>query len=183
MGLFNKDKSSKKSTDELHDYVDNLLEDSQKMSNDEVDENFSVEAMALKANYGIDHAVALMRDLPADTSQIIVSTVTKTLESANINVSEIIEDAREKESGLDSQIKELNSEIDSLNEQIAKKKDQIDVSTATLEETMKVRGLLESSKDENSNLVIKASSRKQDKHSNVSSVTEVEAVNMALEAQ
>ena len=188
MGLFQKSKSSEKSSDDFHNYVDNLLHDSKKLSNEEIDEKFSVEAMALKTSYGIDQVIALMRDLPADVSSgsIVVSTVTKTLESANIDVLKIVDNARHKETTLTSQINELNEEIDSLKKQIAEKKDQIDVSSAILEETKKVRELLENTKTSETKVNDKLSTQK--KHANVSSirestVSEVEAVKMALEAQ
>ena len=188
MGLFQKSKSSEKSNDDFHSYVDNLLQDSKKISNEEIDEKFSVEAMALKASYGIDQVIALMRDLPADSGNghIVVSTVTKTLESANIDVLKIVDDASQKESALSSQISELNSEIESLKQLIAEKKEQINVSSAILEETKKVRELLENTKTEASKAKEKSGVNK--KHSNVSSIkessiSEVDAVQMALEAQ
>lgn len=143
MGLFQKIKTSDKQADELPKYVDTLLEDSQQSTNEEVDERFSVAGMSLNQKYGIDHAVALMRDLPNENSSVIVSVVTRTLESANINVVNIIDDAKVKETTLQSQITQLNEEITALEDQIAEKKEQINVSTAILEETCKVRELLE----------------------------------------
>ena len=188
MGLFQKSKSSEKSKDDFRNYVDNLLHDSAKLSNEEIDEKFSVEAMTLNTSYGIDQVTALLRDLPADanSSNIVVSTVTRTLESANIDVLKIVGDARNKEASLTSQINELNDEIEALKKQLTEKKDQINVSTAILEETKKVRELLENTKADNTRVKEKSSAAK--KHSNVSlihdgAVSEVEAVKMALEAQ
>jgi len=143
MGLFQKMKSSDSQADELPKYVETLLEDSQQSTNEEIDERFSVQGMSLSRNYSIDHAVALMRELPNENSNVIISVVTRTLESANINVVNIIDDAKTKEKALDSQIKQLNDEIAALENQIAEKKEQISVSTAILEETGKVRKLLE----------------------------------------
>ncbi|WP_455197254.1 hypothetical protein [Kaarinaea lacus] len=145
MGLFQKIKASENQTDELPKYVDTLLEDSKQSTNEEIDERFSVEGMALNQKYGIDHAVALMRDLPNENSSVIISVVTRTLESANINVVNIIDDAKTKEATLQTQIQQLNEEIAALETQIAEKKEQINVSTAILEETCKVRELLEQS--------------------------------------
>ena len=145
MGLFQKIKATEKSSDELPKYVDTLLESSHQSTNDEIDERFSVQSMSLNQKYGIDHAVALMRDLPNENFNVIVSVVTKTLESANIDVACIIEDAKVKEMTLYSQIKQLNEEINALEAQIADKKEQIKVSSAILEETCKVREMLEQS--------------------------------------
>jgi hypothetical protein len=143
MGLFQKTKAAEKSSDELPKYVDTLLDNSHQSTNEQIDERFSVENMSLNRKYGIDHAVALMRDLPNENSSVIVAVVTKTLESANINVANIIDDARAKEAALQTQIKQLNDEIGALEARIAEKKEQISVSTAILQETCKVRELLE----------------------------------------
>ena len=43
--------------------------------------------------YGIEDAIALMRKLPNVNSDITITVVKKTLESANIQVTEIIDDA------------------------------------------------------------------------------------------
>ncbi|MCI0505462.1 MAG: hypothetical protein L0Z73_05065 [Gammaproteobacteria bacterium] len=143
MGLFQKIKTAEKSSDELPKYVDTLLENSHQSTNEQIDERFSLESMSLNRKYGIDHAVALMRDLPNENSSVIVAVVTKTLESANINVASIVEDAKAKEAALQAQIKQLNEEIGALEARIAEKKEQISVSTAILQETCKVRELLE----------------------------------------
>ena len=145
MGLFQKTKSEEKSKDELPQYVDSLLEDSHKTTNEEIDERFSVESMSLNSKYGIDHVVALMRDLPNDNSDVVIAVVTKTLESANINIGNIIADATKKEQMLESEVHQLKDEIKTLQAQIAEKEEKISVSTAILEETKKVKGLLEES--------------------------------------
>jgi cell division protein FtsB len=143
MGLFQKNKASENHSDDLPKYVDTLLEDTHQSTDEEIDERFSVNGMSLSQKYGIDHAVALMRELPNENSSVIVSVVTKTLGSANINVTDIIDDAKAKETTLHAQIKQLNEEIAALEAQIAEKKEQINVSTAILEETCKVRAMLE----------------------------------------
>ena len=88
------------------------------------------------------------------------------------------------------EISKLENEIDSLKDQIAQKKEQINVSTAILEETRKVRELLEnttstqkisSEKDGSNKKTAKVSSIKE--NAGNQSITENEAVKMALEAQ
>jgi len=145
MAFFQKIKQSSTSKDDVPEYVESLLENSPPISNEEIDERFSVKNMVLNANYGIDHAIELLRNLPNENTDIVVSVVTKTLESANINVAKIIEDAQNKEQTLELQINQLNEEIEALQNQITQKKEQINVSTAILGETQKVKGLLESS--------------------------------------
>ena len=191
MGLFQKTKPGEKSKDEFHNYVDNLLKDSSELSNEDIDEKFSVENMTLNSKYSIDHVVALMRDLPSDASDIVVATVTKTLESAGINVQKIVEDARNKETALTAQIEDLNREIDALKKQIADKKEQISVSTAVLEETRRVRGLLESAKSDKAGVQNKTDSADKnprgsklaEKETREDPVSETEAVELALKAQ
>jgi len=156
MGLFQKVKQSAKNKDDVPEYVETLLENSSKISNEEIDERFSVKNMVLNANYGIDHAIELLRSLPNENTDIVVSVMTKTLESANINVAKIIEDAQDKVQSLESQISQLNEEIETLQNQIAQKKEQISVSTAILGETQKVKGMLESSEIATNNNVVKA---------------------------
>jgi chromosome segregation ATPase len=86
-----------------------------------------------------------MRDLPEHQNDVVVAVVTKTLQSANINVNKIIDDAMNKEASLESEIQRLTTEIDALQTEIANKKEQINVTNAMLEETRKVRELLEKS--------------------------------------
>lgn len=145
MGLFQKSKSTEQNNDELPQYVDNLLENSGRPSNEEIDERFSIENMSLGNTYSIDQAVALMRDLPDHHNDVVVAVVTKTLLSANINVNKIIDDARQKEASLESEIQQLTAQIEALQIEIANKKEQINVSNAMLEETRRVRKLLERS--------------------------------------
>ncbi len=144
MGLFQKSKTEDSNKDELPQYVDSLLENSNQSTNEEIDEKFSVQSMSLNNSYGIDHVVALMRDLPEVNKDVLVTVVTKTLESANINVANIINDAAAKEQLLESEISTLKEDIKTLQEQIAEKEERISVSTAILKETQKVKSLLES---------------------------------------
>jgi len=146
MGFFQKAKQTIKHKDELPEYVESLLENSNAISNEEIDERFSVKNMALSVNYGIDHAIQLLRALPDDNTDIVVSVVTKTLESANIDVSKIIQDAESKAKSLEAQVLQLNEEIKALQDLITQKKDQINISTEILGETQKVKGLLESAR-------------------------------------
>jgi len=185
MTLFRKMKTEKKTSDELPQYVDSLLENTHQSSNEEIDERFSVASMSIKADYGIDHAVALIRDLPANCPDIVVSVVTKTLESANIDVRKIIGNAVEKEKMLEAQIQNLNDEIKSLQSQIAEKKEQINVSTAILDETNKVRGMLETASvsENKSREKINPNSKKSDVKTPEVEVSEMEAIELALEAR
>ena len=189
MGLFQKAKQSLKNKDDVPEYVETLLENSSNISNEEIDERFSVTNMTLNATYGIDHAIELLRSLPNENTDIVVSVVTKTLESANINVAKIIEDARDKVQTLESQINQLNEEIETLQHQITQKKQQISVSTAILGETQKVKGMLEASELADNNKVkniksdtVRNNSGQLNHHTPSNSETG-ETENLALEAR
>ena len=92
--------------------------------------------------YGIEDAIALMRKLPNVNSEITITVVKKTLESANIQVEEIISDAERKESQIETRTDELSKEIAELQERIGRLNEEITELTADLKETTKVKTLL-----------------------------------------
>lgn len=96
----------------------------------------------IKQSYGIEDAIALMRKLPNVNSEITITVVKKTLESANIQVEEIISDAQRKESQIESRTKQLSTEINELQERIAHLNGEINELTSDLKETTKVKNLL-----------------------------------------
>jgi len=92
--------------------------------------------------YGIEDAIALMRKLPNVNSEITITVVRKTLESANIQVEEIISDAERKESQIETRTDELSKEIAELQDRIERLNGEITELTADLKETTKVKNLL-----------------------------------------
>ncbi|MDH5328302.1 MAG: hypothetical protein OEZ68_21905 [Gammaproteobacteria bacterium] len=95
-------------------------------------------------NYGIEDAIALMRKLPNVNSDITITVVKKTLESAHIKVAQIISDAENKESQIQDRTTHLSQEINQLQNRIATLNDEITALTADLKETTKVKDLLKS---------------------------------------
>lgn len=93
--------------------------------------------------YDIEDAISLMRDLPRDTPEIVVTVVKKTLESTKIHVSDIISDAQAKEERLRAQNNKLEDEIAKLETQIADRKNQISNLMDDLKETSEVKELLQ----------------------------------------
>lgn len=93
-------------------------------------------------NYGIEDAIELMRKLPNVNSDITITVVKKTLESANIQVSQIISDAERKENQIETRTSQLSQEINELEERIARLNSEITELTADLKETSKVKTLL-----------------------------------------
>ncbi|KPJ88093.1 MAG: hypothetical protein AMJ53_17265 [Gammaproteobacteria bacterium SG8_11] len=97
---------------------------------------------SIKQSYGIEDAIALMRKLPNVNSEITITVVKKTLESANIQVEEIIADAKRKESQIENRTDQLSKEISELQDRIRHLNVEIDELTTDLKETTKVKNLL-----------------------------------------
>jgi chromosome segregation ATPase len=97
---------------------------------------------SIKQSYGIEDAIALMRKLPNVNSEITITVVKKTLESANIQVEEIISDAERKESQIETRTDQLSKEISELQNRIEHLNEEINELTTDLKETTKVKNLL-----------------------------------------
>jgi predicted RNase H-like nuclease (RuvC/YqgF family) len=94
-------------------------------------------------NYGIEEAVGLMRKLPDVDTDVVITVVRKTLESANVRVNEIITDAEKKEGNINKRTNTLTSEIEELQKKITLRNKEISILTKDLEETTKVKKLLQ----------------------------------------
>jgi len=94
-------------------------------------------------NYGIEEAVSLMRKLPDVDTDVVITVVRKTLESANVRVNEIINDAEKKEGNINKRTNTLTSEIEELQKKITLRNKEISILTKDLQETTKVKKLLQ----------------------------------------
>ncbi len=92
--------------------------------------------------YGIDQAIALMKRLPEADMRVLATVIKETLESVDIKVSAIIEDAETKEMRLEEQIKKLDTEIEDLEVMISQRKESIHEFLRNLEETRQVKNNL-----------------------------------------
>jgi len=102
-------------------------------------------ARVVKTNpnaYGIEDAIKLMRQLPNVDSEILITVVNKTLESANIKVAEIISDAETKENNIGQRNSSLSTRIEQLQKEISQLNSEITTLTDDLKETTKVKNLL-----------------------------------------
>ena len=97
--------------------------------------------------YGIEDAIKLMRALPRDNNEVVVTVVKKTLESTDIQVTDIIDDANTKEDRIRNEHKTLETEIKDLQDQIAKRNHQISDLLKDLKETTDVRQRLQLAMD------------------------------------
>ena len=93
--------------------------------------------------YGIKNTIELMRRLPTDNNEVVVSVVKQTLESMNIGVEDIIKDASTKEARIRQQHKSLEQEVKSLELKIAQRNQQMSDLTEDLKETIDVRERLQ----------------------------------------
>jgi hypothetical protein len=93
--------------------------------------------------YGIQKAIELMRSLPADNIPLIVQVVRTTLESTNVDVPSIIEDAKAKRSRISSRVEGLRREIANFEEEIAARREEIVALDADYAETKLVQERLE----------------------------------------
>ncbi len=93
-------------------------------------------------SYGIDKAVKLMKRLPEADNHLLATVIKECLESANIKIESILEDASQKEARLEQHIEKLDHEIENLESLIHQRKDTILELIRDLEETRQVRNNL-----------------------------------------
>jgi hypothetical protein len=93
---------------------------------------------------GIDHAIELMRTLPTDeNADLVVRVLTATLESLNIRVADIVEDAGRRQTELQTRVNQLKTEIAALEKEMELRVDEIRRLEAAHEETTQVKDHLE----------------------------------------
>jgi len=90
-------------------------------------------------SYGIDDAIQLMRTLPGDNVELVVRVVKSTLESPNIEIKTIIEDASSKQKRIEDRVSVLKAEISELENEIKSRKTEIDGLETDHSETTQVK--------------------------------------------
>ena len=142
MGLFSRDKAPDRE-------ADNLFDDSDLPGSEDLDESFLADQATTELvpepppkpaarAYGIEDAIALMRKLPREDPEVVVTVVNKTLESIQIKVADIIADAASKEARLREQHKKLEAEIKDFQMEIELRNRRITELLADLKETSEV---------------------------------------------
>ncbi|MBI4704681.1 MAG: hypothetical protein HY744_26560 [Deltaproteobacteria bacterium] len=100
-------------------------------------------ASVAPARYGVEQVLALMKALPLEQSPALVADVVKkTLESANISVGTIVDEARSREKEIQRGIEALSRAVEEMKEQIAARLAQVAQLRRELSEVAKVRELL-----------------------------------------
>jgi hypothetical protein len=98
--------------------------------------------------YGIDRAIQLMRSLPTEQNpELVAMVITTTLASVDMNVSEIIDDAKTRQADLESRIAGIKAKNIALEKEIELGVDEIVKLEATLAETLSVKERLESAQN------------------------------------
>jgi predicted nucleic acid-binding Zn-ribbon protein len=94
--------------------------------------------------FGIDRAIQLMRSLPTNQNpELVAMVITTTLESVDMHVSEIIEDARSRQADLEARIGTIKARNSALEKEIEVGVDEIVKLEASLAETLSVKERLE----------------------------------------
>jgi hypothetical protein len=94
---------------------------------------------ARPTTYGIEDAIQLMRELPDNKKEMVITIVQKTLVSAKVNVSTILDDATRKIERLERKNEKLAQEIRELEEAILQRKLEMDHNTRDVAETREVK--------------------------------------------
>lgn len=94
-------------------------------------------------DFGIQKAIELMRDLPQQNVELVVQVVKKTLESMEVDVATIIDDAKNKQAKIQGRIKGLEEEIAEYKEEIEAREEEIKALKSDFSETRTVRERLE----------------------------------------
>lgn len=94
-------------------------------------------------DYGIDKAIELMRSLPQENVELVVTVVKTTLESLNVKLGVIIKDATRKQENIQSRIKVLKGEIAEYEQEIATRKTEIENLETDFKETSTVKERLQ----------------------------------------
>lgn len=93
-----------------------------------------------KRGYGIAETTMLMRSLPVDQNvELVVRVVRSTLESMDVQLTDIIDDAEAKEQTLGGRMETLNTEIAELASQIERRRLEIGQLEEELTETTTVK--------------------------------------------
>jgi uncharacterized protein YqeY len=76
-------------------------------------------------DYGVRRAIELLRKLPSGERGVLVEVVRMTLESVNVHVTAIINDANNREADIDRRIGVLQGEVKQRKEEISTREDEI----------------------------------------------------------
>ncbi len=141
MGFFDR-RDDKKKADAFDSPVETIDLDAPPPEPEPPAEPAAQSAPPIAADYGVDQAIQLMRTLPQDNVELVVQVVKHTLESAQIQISHIIDDATHRQQDIEGRVQVLKDEIAELEKEISTRKQEIERLEADHEETTTVRDRL-----------------------------------------
>lgn len=143
MGLFTRDDNSDIEPETLYDTL--ALPDQESADEEFISERELSGAVPSSDNvaYGIEDAIELMRQLPQEHADLVMTVVKKTLESTHVNINDIIADADHRESHIEHNNAALLSEIEALKTEIEARQARITELNHVLQETSHVREQLQ----------------------------------------
>jgi hypothetical protein len=96
------------------------------------------------SGYGISEVIKLMRSVPVEQNpELVVRVIKAALESMNVKVNEIIEDAGKKQQKIQDRINAVDAEIADYSKQIESRRQEIGKLKTDLNETVTARQRLE----------------------------------------
>ena len=100
-------------------------------------------AAAATEAYGIEKIIRLMHASPAENSELVISIIIKTLESAGINTQALLSDAAAKENQAQFAMQKLEKEIQFLESQVGERRQQIASLSTLLENFTLIKSKIE----------------------------------------
>jgi TolA-binding protein len=101
------------------------------------------QVVAKGSGYGIAEAIALLRGLPADNSELVVRVVQATLASVDVHLRDIIEDATRRQKATQDRIAAVHGQIAQLERQLEGQRREVATLEADLKETTSVKERLQ----------------------------------------
>lgn len=99
-------------------------------------------------SYGIEQVIDLLRELPTDKdADLVAMVVRKTLESAQISIDSILQDAKNREADFQQRIEMLTRAIEEMQEEIASRRKHVADLQKKRKEIVKARDLLTAVQD------------------------------------
>ncbi len=103
----------------------------------------SISAEPAMQPYGIEKIIRLIRSSPSQDSELVISIILQTLESAGINTHTLLVDAAAKEDQAQLAIQKLEKEIQFLDAQMNERRQQIESLSILLAEFSLIKGKIE----------------------------------------
>ena len=162
MGLFSKERTEHDAPLVHQDDKDigNISFGHEESYREKTESRLALNSQKLKSNYGINDTIRLLSKLSHIDDDVKIVVAKTTLESMNVVISDIIDDAITKEEKISTHVSKLNTEISGLEAEIKQRKDQISALEKDLFETKEVRVCLQKGEPK------KKPSAKEDKKEN-----------------